>query len=207
MQVDEIADVSMPRVLTRPSKRGNDSFFPFHPVSLPCVYLLSLSFSCSLCFSIPWFLSRLHHGRGWMRNVGRTIAASLGSPLHCSARCSPDSWHETAATQRYTRACLDNKKAKKKLSSDDDETRKRERERETEERKMGTKLCFVDGLKMPWGQRERGFMTIRWFPMSRWFHVTEVVLTRCFPLFGHGFFLFISWNCRKFYRIKLVRTK
>ena len=176
MQVDEIADVSMPRVLTRPSKRGNDSFFPFHPVSLPCVYLLSLSFSCSLCFSIPWFLSRLHHGRGWMRNVGRTIAASLGSPLHCSARCSPDSWHETAATQRYTRACLDNKKAKKKLSSDDDETRKRERERERQ-RKGRWEPSFVSSTGWKWlgvsvkgdlwrsgdSQCRGGSMSQRWF--------------------------------------------
>lgn len=77
-----------------------------------------------LCFSISRSLSFLHRGRGWMRNVGRTIAASLGSPLHCSARCSADSWHGTAATQRYTRVPRQ-QKGEKKLSNDD-ETREKE---------------------------------------------------------------------------------
>ena len=63
-----------------------------------------------------------------------------------------------------TSACLDNKKAKKSFQA----MTKRER------RKMGTELCLEDGLKMPWGQRERRFMTIQWLPMSR-FQVTGVV--------------------------------
>ena len=165
MQVDEITDVSMPRVLTRPSKRGNDSFFPFSPRFPPlCLSLSSLSRGFS-----PFCITAADE----CETSAELLQPVSASPLHCSARCSPDSWHETAATQRYTRVPRQQKDEKKSFQA---MTKlEREIERERERRKMGTKLCFVDGLKMLWGQRERGFMTIRWFPMSRGFHVTEVV--------------------------------
>lgn len=148
-------------------KPWHDSFLtPFSPIFSP---LLSLTPSPS---HFSWLL---HRGHEWIiRNVGRTIAASLGSPFHCSVCCSADSWHETARhTTRYIRAWLGDKKAKNREKG--------------ERKKEGRGKCFR-ATKWEWGGRGggegegrmgasfvwaenalgsvwKGFMTIRWSPM------------------------------------------
>lgn len=121
-----IGDVSVPRVLSRPSKRGNDSFFPFHPF-FP-LYLPSLSLS--LYFAALLFASRPRMNAKRRQNY--CSQSRLAAPLFRTLLGRQLT--RNSATQRYTRVSRQQKGEKKAFKR-----RRNEGERERERYERGKK--------------------------------------------------------------------